>query len=51
MPVLRPTIDDNRRSNCIALVATFGVALPYFTAAIMPLTWEFSNGLENTEDR
>jgi hypothetical protein len=31
--------------------ATFGVALPYFSAVIVPRTWEFSNGLENTEDR
>jgi hypothetical protein len=31
--------------------ATFGVALHYFGAVIVPPTWEFSNGLENTEDR
>jgi hypothetical protein len=51
MPVLRPTTDDNRRSNCIAPVATFDMALIFFAAAIVPLTWKFANGLENTEDR
>jgi coenzyme PQQ precursor peptide PqqA len=39
IPVLRPTIDD-RQSNGIAPAAIFGVALPSFTAAIVPLTWE-----------
>jgi coenzyme PQQ precursor peptide PqqA len=38
MPVLRPAIDDNRRSNCIVPVAAFDVVLTYFTAAIVPLT-------------
>jgi hypothetical protein len=51
MPILRPTIDDNGQLNCIAPVAALDVTLSRFTAAIVPLTWVLSNGLEDTEDR